>query len=84
MMRSKAQGLGAVLPNLSVDAERGPIMKTYLCVVDVLPSGRIAALEVTAMDAISAERTALQTGNKRYGSVEVLEVLRTDVEVPAA
>jgi hypothetical protein len=60
-------------------------MKTYLCVVDVLPSGRIAAIEVRAMDALSAERTALRTSRERYGShVEVLEVLRTDVAVPAA
>jgi hypothetical protein len=59
-------------------------MKTYLCVVDVLPSGRIAALEVSAEDAISAERAALRTGNKRYGSVEVLEVLRTDLEADFA
>jgi hypothetical protein len=59
-------------------------MKTYLCVVDVLPSGRIAAIEVKAEDAIEAERAALRTGNQRYGSVEVLEVVRTDVAVPAA
>ena len=59
-------------------------MKTYLCVVDVLPSGRIAAIEVEADDAIEAERAALQTGNQRYGSVEVLEVLRTDSAVSAA
>jgi hypothetical protein len=59
-------------------------MKTYLCVVDVLPSGRIAAIEVKAEDAIEAERAALSTGNQRYGSVEVLEVVRTDVAAPAA
>jgi hypothetical protein len=60
-------------------------MKTYLCVVDVLPSGRIAAIEVRAMDALSAERSALRTSRERFGShVEVLEVLRTDVAVPAA
>ena len=59
-------------------------MKTYLCVVDVLPSGRIAAIEVQADDALIAERTALRTGRQRYGShVEVLEVVRTDVPVPA-
>jgi hypothetical protein len=60
------------------------MMKTYLCVVDVLPSGRIAAIEVKAEDAIAAERAALRTGNQRYGSVEVLEVVRTDVAAPAA
>ena len=60
-------------------------MKTYLCVVDVLPSGQIAALEVRAMDALIAERSALRTSRERYGNhVEVLEVLRTDVTVPAA
>ena len=60
-------------------------MKTYLCVVDVLPSGQIAAIEVRATDALSAERTALRTSRERYGThVEVLEVLRTDVNVPAA
>jgi hypothetical protein len=59
-------------------------MKTYLCVVDVPPSGRIAAIEVRAEDAIAAERSAAQTGRQRYGNVEVLEVLRTDVTVPAA
>ena len=60
-------------------------MKTYLCVVDVLPSGRIAALEVAANDAISAERTAQHTGRERFGGpVEVLEVVRTDTTIPAA
>ena len=60
-------------------------MKTYLCVVDVLPSGRIAAIEVKAMDALSAELSALRTSRERFGNhVEVLEVLRTDVAVPAA
>jgi hypothetical protein len=60
-------------------------MKTYLCVVDVLPSGRIAALEVKANDALTAERTAGRRGRERFGGqVEVLEVIRTDVAVPAA
>lgn len=60
-------------------------MKTYLCVVDVLPSGRIAAIEVEAMDALAAERSAMRTSRERYGiHVEVLEVLRTDIAVPAA
>jgi hypothetical protein len=60
-------------------------MKTYLCVVDVLPSGRIAAIEVRANDALIAERTAQTTGRERFGGpVEVLEVVRTDVTVPAA
>ncbi|HEV3226602.1 MAG TPA: hypothetical protein VGZ52_07200 [Acidimicrobiales bacterium] len=60
-------------------------MKTYLCVVDVLPSGRIAAIEVTATDALSAERSAGCTGRERFGGpVEVLEVIRTDIAVPAA
>jgi hypothetical protein len=59
-------------------------MKTYLCVVDVLPSGRIAAIEVKAMDALAAERSALRTSRERFGQVEVLEVVRTDVPVPAA
>lgn len=60
-------------------------MKTYLCVVDVLPSGRIAAIEVAADDAISAERTAQHTGRERFGGpVEVLEVVRTDFTIPAA
>ena len=60
-------------------------MKTYLCVVDVLPSGRIAAIEVSADDALIAESTALRTSRERFGShVEVLEVIRTDTTVPAA
>jgi hypothetical protein len=59
-------------------------MKTYLCVVDVPPSGRIAAIEIRAEDALAAERSALRTGRERYGNVEVLEVVRTDVPVPAA
>jgi hypothetical protein len=60
-------------------------MKTYLCVVDLLPSGRIAAIEVTAVDALSAERSAQKTGRERFGGqVEVLEVVRTDGAVPAA
>ena len=60
-------------------------MKTYLCVVDVLPSGRIAAIEVNAVDALTAERTAQRTGRERFGGcVEVLEVVRTDIAVPAA
>jgi hypothetical protein len=60
-------------------------MKTYLCVVDLLPSGRIAAIEVRADDALIAERTAQRTGGERFGGpVEVLEVIRTDVTVPAA
>jgi hypothetical protein len=60
-------------------------MKTYLCVVDVLPSGRIAAIEVSADDALIAERTALRTSRERFGNhVEVLEVVRTDIAVPAA
>ena len=59
-------------------------MKTYLCVVDVLPSGRIAAIEVTAADALAAETSAQRTGRERFGHVEVLEVVRTDATVPAA
>ena len=59
-------------------------MKTYLCVVDVLPSGRIAAIEVKAMDALAAERSALRTSRERFGCVEVLEVVRTDIAVTAA
>jgi len=63
-------------------------MKTYLCVVDVLPSGRIAAIEVTAVDALAAETSAQRTGRERFGGhVEVLEVIRTDVAaatIPAA
>jgi len=59
-------------------------VKTYLCVVDLLPSGRIAAMEVTAHDAIAAEHSAQVTGLERFGGqVEVIEVLRTD-HVPAA
>jgi hypothetical protein len=54
-------------------------MKKYLCVVDVMPSGQIAAIEVEATDALMAERTARRTGRERFGAVEVLEVLRTDV-----
>jgi hypothetical protein len=54
-------------------------MKKYLCVVDVMPSGQIAAIEVEATDALMAERTAMRTGRDRYGCVEVLEVIRTDV-----
>ena len=59
-------------------------MKTYLCVVDVLPSGRIAAIEVEAVDALAAERSAARTSRQRYGNCEVLEVVRTDVALPAA
>jgi hypothetical protein len=59
-------------------------VKTYLCVVDLLPSGKIAAIEVRADDAIAAERTAQQAGRDRFGGqVEVLEVVRTD-RAPAA
>ena len=60
-------------------------MKTYLCVVDLLPSGRIAAIEVAADDALIAERTAQRPSRERFGGqVEVLEVIRTDTTVPAA
>ena len=60
-------------------------MKTYLCIVDLLPSGRIAAIEVRAADALAAERTAQRRGCERFGGhVEVIEVVRTDVNVPAA
>jgi hypothetical protein len=59
-------------------------VKTYLCVVDLLPSGRIAAIEVTAHDAIAAEHSAQQAGLERFGGqVEVIEVVRTD-RSPAA
>ena len=54
-------------------------MKTFLCVIDLLPSGKIAAIEVKADDAITAERVASDTGRERFGSqVEVLEVLPTE------
>jgi hypothetical protein len=59
-------------------------MKTYLCVVDVLPSGRIAAIEVEAADALAAERSAMRTCRERYGPSEVIEVVRTDLPLPAA
>lgn len=60
-------------------------MKTYLCVVDLLPSGRIAAIEVRAVDAIAAERAAQHAGLERFGGhIEVLEVVRTDRSMPAA
>ena len=60
-------------------------MKTYLCVMDVLPSGHIAAMEIIAEDAIEAEREASKAGRMRFGGpVEVLEVVRTDVVTPAA
>jgi hypothetical protein len=60
-------------------------MKTYLCVVDVLPSGRIAAIEVKAKDALAAERSPMRTSRERFGGqVEVLEVVRTDIATPAA
>jgi hypothetical protein len=60
-------------------------MKSYLCIVDLLPSGRIAAIEVSAEDAIAAERAAQRAGRQRFGGfVEVLEVVRTDEAVPAA
>lgn len=60
-------------------------MKTYLCVVDLLPSGRIAAIEVHAADAILAERAAQHAGLERFGGqVEVIEVVRTDHAMPAA
>lgn len=59
-------------------------MKTYLCVMDVLPSGHIAAMEIHAEDAITAERDASARGRARFGGpVEILEVVRTDV-TPAA
>jgi hypothetical protein len=59
-------------------------MKTYLCIMDVLPSGRIAAIELEATDALVAEHDAGLAGRERFGvPVEILEVLRTDV-VPAA
>ena len=59
-------------------------MRTYLCVMDVLPSGHIAAMEIDATDAIAAEATASKAGRQRFGGpVEILEVLRTDV-APAA
>ena len=58
-------------------------MKTYLCVVDLLPSGRIAAIEVQADDALAAERAAAISGLERFGGqVEVIEVVRTDEVVP--
>lgn len=58
-------------------------MKTYLCVIDVLPSGHFAAIEVRAEDALVAERMAQLSGDERFGCpVEVLEVIRTDVTVP--
>jgi hypothetical protein len=57
-------------------------MKSYLCVVDLLPSGKIAAIEVKAEDAITAERVAGATGRERFGGhVEVLEVLRSEQPV---
>ena len=60
-------------------------MKTYLCVMDVLPSGHIAAMEIDASDAIAAEASASKAGRQRFGGpVEILEVLRTDVATPAA
>jgi hypothetical protein len=59
-------------------------MKTYLCVVDVLPSGRIAAIEVEAADALAAERSAMRMSRERYGPSEVIEVVRTDLPLPAA
>jgi hypothetical protein len=52
--------------------------------VDLLPSGRIAAIEVTADDAIAAESSAQQAGLERFGGhIEVIEVVRTD-HSPAA
>lgn len=57
--------------------------RTYLCVVDVLPIGQFAALEVEAPNALAAERTALRTLGDRYGSIEVLDIVRTDDFVPA-
>jgi hypothetical protein len=54
-------------------------MKTYLCVMDVLPSGHYAAMEIQAEDAITAEREASDAGRAKFGSpVEILEVVRTD------
>ncbi len=58
-------------------------MRKYLCIVDVLPSGRIAALQVDAVDAIEAEREAGRYGREHFGGpVEVIEVLPNDA--PAA
>jgi hypothetical protein len=60
-------------------------VKTYLCVVDLMPSGSIAAIEIRAVDAIAAERAAQREAQARYGgTVQVLEVLRTDVPAPTA
>lgn len=54
--------------------------KTYLCIMDILPSGRIAALEIEAGDALEAERAASVAGSERFGGpVEVLEVVRFDL-----
>lgn len=65
------------------DGERAT--KRFLCVVDVLPWGRIAALEIWAEDAIAAERRAHAAGRERYGAVvEVLEVLPAELATSAA
>jgi hypothetical protein len=51
-------------------------MQRYLCVIDVLSSGHLAALEITADDALAAERIALRTGAERFGDVEILDIVR--------
>jgi hypothetical protein len=57
--------------------------RTYLCVVDVLPVGQYAALEVEAPDALAAERMAVRTLGDRYETIEVIDIVRTDDFVPA-
>jgi hypothetical protein len=57
--------------------------RTYLCVVDVLPIGQFAAIEVEAPGVLAAERTALRTLGDRYECIEVVETMRTDDFVPA-
>jgi hypothetical protein len=52
-------------------------------VVDVLPIGQFAAIEVEAPGVLAAERTALRTLGDRYECIEVVETVRTDDFVPA-
>jgi hypothetical protein len=56
--------------------------RTYLCVVDVLSFGQVAALEVEAPDVLAAERTALRALGDRYECLEVIDIVRTDDFVP--
>ncbi|MEY2453697.1 MAG: hypothetical protein QOD92_3271 [Acidimicrobiaceae bacterium] len=64
---------------LADDELRGrtnPPRRRFLCVIEVLPTGCIAALSVEAADALEAERSAGCYAVGRFGvGAQVLEVL---------